>query len=170
MITINPCSESDSATVAQLWNHMIGIPDSCWYQSTEATAEWITSLESGGLVFALATSGGDAVGFGFWWPADDSMRLGALAGETAEVYFSLMVAFADWGLANGRSQGSAEIGTRQTNEKGWMDSLSVVTTEPIGFMPIRADEDPAGRVPAVLRVTADLQALKTAAAAAAGDA
>ncbi len=120
MITIIPCTPADSETVATLWNAMSQIEESCWYQAQTISSEEISMLQSAGFYFALASDGEQTVGFGFWRCVDDSLRLNALAGETAEVYYSLMVAFADWGLAQGLSFGWAEIDTRETREKAWM--------------------------------------------------
>jgi hypothetical protein len=73
------------------------------------------------------------------------------------------VAYADWGLANGLTEGWAEISPRQTREKGWMDALAAITSEPIGREPFVEGQDPLARVVELLRVTANLAALRQAA-------
>jgi hypothetical protein len=89
--------------------------------------------------------------------------LGALAGETVEVYYRLMVAFADWGLAHGFAEGWCEISPRETREMGWMNALAVVALEPVGRAPLVEGQDAALRPIEWLRVTAGLSALRAAA-------
>jgi hypothetical protein len=163
MITVTPCSLSDSATVAQLWNHMATIAESCWYQAQPVTAETIAGFQASGLVFVLATSDQEPVGFGFWRPLGDRLRLNALAGETAEVYYRLMIAYAEWGLERELAEGWAEISPRETRERTWMDALGAIATQPIGREPLAEGENPALRTVELLRVTAALAALRQAA-------
>jgi hypothetical protein len=165
MITIADCTPSDYATVAGFWNHMAGIAESCWYQAAPVTSEAIAAYHAAGLHFALALDAGVPVGFGFWRPVADRLQLNALAGETSEVYYSLMVAYADWGLAHEMSEGWAEIRPAVTRESGWMGALAVVTSEPIGHEPLAPGQDPAMRVVEWLRVTCSLAELRAAAVA-----
>jgi hypothetical protein len=170
MITIAACTPSDCAAVAALWNHMAGIAESCWYQAAPVTAATIAGYQSSGLNFVLALDEGVPVGFGFWRPVGDRLQLNALAGETSEVYYRLMVAYAEWGLAQELTEGWAEIRPASTREKGWMDALAAVTSEPIGHEPLAPGEDPALRVIEWLRVTCPLADLLAAATAQLGGA
>ncbi len=161
MITI--CTSSDCATIAMLWNRMAGIAGSCWYQAATSTPTAIEKQMNAGMIFALATNGEEPVGFGLWRQVGDTLRQHALAGETAEVYYRLMVACADWGIARGLTVGWNEIDARQTRESEWMNALAAVAVEPIGYAPLVEGQDPQLRVVKWLRMTANLAALRAAA-------
>jgi hypothetical protein len=163
MITITPCTSLDSAAIAALWDHMSGIAESCWYGAASATPAMIDAHMSAGVVFVLATDGEEPLGFGLWRPIGDALRLHALAADTAEVYYHLMVAYAEWGIDQNLAAGWCEIDTRQTRERGWMDALAAVAVEPIGREPLVAGQDPELRAVEWLRVSADLAVLRQAA-------
>ncbi len=163
MITITPGTSSDCATIATLWDRMAGIAASCWYQAASPTSAAIERQMNAGMIFVLASNGEEPVGFGFWRPVGETLRQHALAGETAEVYYRLMVACADWGIARGLAVGWNEIDARQSRESDWMNALAPVSVEPIGYTPLVEGQDPQLRVVKWLRVTANLAALRQAA-------
>jgi hypothetical protein len=163
MIAITPCTSSDSPAIAALWNTMAGIEESCWRQAPTVTAQDIDALVASGVTFVLAADAGEPLGFAFWQPAGNALLLEAIAAQTADVYYRLMIAYADWGLERELAQGACEIGARQTREMGWMNALDVVQTQPIGRDPAVQGQEPQQRATQRLRVTANLPALRQAA-------
>jgi hypothetical protein len=162
MITITPCTSADSPTIATLWNHMAGIADSCWYQAQTISAADVTGLLDAGLTFVLA-SDEQPLGFAFWGPAGAVLRLRAIAAETVEVYYRLLVACTEWGIDRGFSEGFCEISPRQTSEMGWMTALEAIQLEPVGREPLVEGQDPALRAALWLRAKTNLAAARQAA-------
>jgi phytoene dehydrogenase-like protein len=92
-------------------------------------------------------------------------RLAALQADDEPVYYRLMAAFCDWAIALGAARGYAELGTAPTVERTRMDALAVIEYTPIGFEPLLPGQDPAERLPRVLRAECDLAVLRGALAA-----
>lgn len=159
MITITPCTAADSSAIAALWNQMAGVSDSCWYEAQPVSAADITGLLDAGMTFVLA-SDEQPLGFAFWSPAGQLVRLRAIAAQTVDVYYRLLIALADWGIARGIATGYCEISPRQTREMGWMTALEAVALEPIGREPLAPGQDPALRQALWLRATTDLATVR----------
>ncbi len=140
---------------------MAGIAESCWYQAQTMAAADITGLLDGGMTFVLA-SDEQPLGFAFWSPAGEVLRLRAIAGQTVEVYYRLLVACAEWGIDHGISEGFCEISPRQTREMGWMTALEAIQLEPVGREPLVEGQDPALRAALWLRANTNLAALRQA--------
>lgn len=162
MITIKAATSSDSATIADLWNAKRLDSASCWYQAETVDAAYISQLLSSGFLISIAGDDGSPVGFGFWCGPAGIARLVALAADADEVYYRLLGEFCDWGISLGIDSGFSEIGTTATTERDRMDALGVITYEAIGFGPLLPGQDPAERVPKLLRAECNLQVLKTA--------
>ena len=163
MITITPCTSSDCNTITTLWDAMATVPESCWYQAASPSPEVIEQLMVAGVHFVLATDGEQAVGFGSWRPIGQRLSFHALAAGTAEVYYHLMVAYAEWGIAQGLTDGWGEAISRQTRENNWLNALEVTVVEPAAYKPLVAGQDPQAREVELLRVSANLAALRQAA-------
>ena len=162
MITIVPCTSSGCAAVAGLWNAKRLDWASCWHEADAVDEAYITGLLAGGFEIAIAEIDDSPVGFGLWGGPAGTARLVALAADDDEVYYRLLGAFCDWGLMLGAENGYAEIGTAATTERGRMDELGVIEYVAVGFEPILPDQDPAERVPKLLRVECNLEVLKNA--------
>lgn len=159
MITISPCTSSDHAAVADLWNAKTLDAASCWFQAATVEPQFVSGLLATGYAISVARESGVAVGFGVWCGPVELPRLIALAADAEEAYYRLMAAYCAWGVAGGATRGFAEIGTRPTTEKARMDALGVIEYSPIGFEPLAPDEQPADRVPRLLRAECDLALL-----------
>jgi hypothetical protein len=112
-----------------------------------------------GYAISLARESGVAVGFGVWCGPVELPRLIALAADAEEAYYRLMAAYCAWCVVGGATRGFAEIGTAPTTEKARMDALGVIEYSPIGFEPLAPDQQPADRVPRLLRAECDLALL-----------
>jgi hypothetical protein len=164
MITILTGTPDDGATVAALWNAKRLDAASCWYQADAVDAAYAGQLIAAGFEMALAIENGVAVGFGFWCGPVEMPRLVALAADADEVYYRMLDAFCDWALLEGGQTAYAEISTAATTERSRMDALGVINYTPIGFEPLLPGQDPAQRVPRVLRAECELTVLKQAVA------
>ena len=162
MITIVPCTNSDCAAVADLWNAKRLDPQSCWYQADTVDEAYVSGLLSAGIEISIAKQDSSPVGFGVWCGTASAFKLVAVAADDDEIYYRLLGEFCDWGIALGAQSGYAEIGTAATTERGRMDALGVIQIVAIGFEPITPGQDPANRVPKLLRTECDLQVLKDA--------
>jgi hypothetical protein len=162
MIAITVCTSADSPAIATLSNDMAGIAESCWHQAPAVTAEDVNALVASGVTFVLAADAGQPLGFAFWQTAGSTLLLEAIAAQSVDVYYRLMVAFADWGLERELAQGTCEISARPTREMTWMNALGVVQSQPIGRDPLVEGQDPDLREVKWLRVTAELATLRQA--------
>jgi hypothetical protein len=159
MITITPCTTSDCAAVAQLWNLKTLDATSCWFEAGNVDAAYVGNLLSDGYSVVLARVDATPAGFGMWCGPPELPRLVALAADDADVYYHLMAAFCDEGRSWGAQRGFAEIGTAPTSEKARMDALEVIEYTAIGFEPLAPDEPTSERVPKLLRAECDLATL-----------
>ena len=116
MIAITTCTASDSPAIAALWNTMAGIEESCWRRAPTVTAQDVDALAASGVTFVLAADAEEPLGFAFWQPAGNALLLEAIAAQTADVYYRLMVAYAEWGLARELTQGACEIGATDARD------------------------------------------------------
>lgn len=162
MITISPCTGSDHAAVADLWNAKTLDATSCWYQSATVEPQFVSGLLASGYAISVSRDGGVAIGFGVWCGPVELPRLIAIAADAEEAYYRLMAAFCEWGVAGGATRGFAEIGTGPTTEKARMDALGVIEYSPIGFEPLAPNGQPADRVPTLLRAECHLALLRQA--------
>jgi hypothetical protein len=162
MIAIVSCSSSDCADIALLWNAKRQDAASCWAQAQSVDETYVAQLMLAGFAFALALVDGVPAGFGLWHGSGEPARLVALAADDDEVYYRLMDAFCDWGLASDATSAVSEISAAETTERGWVDALGVIELAPIGFAPLALGQDPSQRVPVLLRATCNLQVLQSA--------
>lgn len=162
MITISPCISSDHAAVADLWNAKTLDAASCWFQTAAVEPQFVSGLLAAGYAISVARESDVAVGFGVWYGPVELPRLIALAADAEQVYYRLMAAFCEWGIAGGATRGFAEIGTGPTTEKARMDALGVIAYSPIGFEALAPDQQPGDRVPRLLRAECDLALLSQA--------
>lgn len=169
MITIVACISSDSTTIAALWNAKTLDAASCWYQAGAADAAYVSGLLAEGYTIVLAKDGATPVGFGLWCGPTELPCLVALAADDRAVYYRLMAAYCENGIALGAVRGYAEIGTAPTAEKSLMDALGVIEYTPIGFEPVAPGEDTSERVAKLLRAECDLATLAAAIAQELGD-
>lgn len=162
MLTIAPCMRSDCGTIATLWNAKRLDANSCWFGAVEVDTAAIEQTFDAGFSISIASLDGTPVGFGLWNGTADLARMVAVAADTDEVYFRLLREFCSWGLALGASLAYAEIGVEMTTERSRIDALGVIELVAIGFDPLAPGQEPAERVPRLLRAQCDLSTLKTA--------
>lgn len=162
MITIVPGTSSDGAAMAELWNARRLDAASCWYGAEVIDETYAGQLLEAGFAMTLAVENGSPVGFGFWCGPAAMPRLVAVGAAQDEIYYRLLAAFCDWGIALGAETGYAEIAAAPTTERGRMDALGVIAYVPIGFEPLLPGQNPAERVATVLRAACNLQVLKQA--------
>jgi hypothetical protein len=153
---------SDCDTVADLWNAKRLDSASCWFEADAVDEAYVSQLLSAGVAISIAREDESPVGFGLWFGSSGAARLVALAADEDEIYYRLLLEFCDWGIALEAPSAYAEIGTAMTTERGRMDALGVIQLVAIGFEPLEAGQDPANRVPKLLRAECDPQVLKDA--------
>ena len=163
MITTRLCTSSDYASVATLWNARRLDPNSCWSIAEATDDAYVGLLAVMGTTIYLALDDETPVGFGLWFGRADAFQLVGFVADDDAVYYRLMVAYCDAGLALGATSGFGDLGMAMTAERARMDALAVITFEPIGFEPLAPGGDPANRVPRVLRAECDLAVLRQAA-------
>jgi len=163
MIEIVPCTSSDYAAVAALWNARRLDAASCWSSAEEVDEGYIAQLAAAGMALVLAVDDGLPAGFGLWYGPPVSFRLVALAAEETPVYYRLMIAYCDAGIAIGASDGFAELGATPTTERARMDALGVIDYVTTGYEPLAPGQPPEERVPRLLRAECNLAVLKQAA-------
>lgn len=162
MLLIVPCSHADGAVLAALWNAKRLDVASCWHNTPAITPVYVESLLTAGTVIVLASEDDEPVGFGMWCGPVSVPRMVALAADDEHVYYRLLAAYCQWGLAQDAETGYTELSTAATTERGWMDALAVIEYTPIGFERLVPGQPAESRVPKLLRAQCDLQVLADA--------
>jgi hypothetical protein len=165
MITIVAGTGAHGAAVAELWNARRLDTASCWYGADAIDETYAGELLAVGFELRIALEDALPVGFGFWCGPVAMPRLVAVCAAADEVYYRLLAAFCEWATALGAEAAYAEIGTAPTTERERMDALGVIAYVPIGFEPLVPGQNPAERVPTVLRAECHLEVLRQAVAA-----
>jgi hypothetical protein len=162
MTTLLTATTAHSATIASLWNAKRLDANSCWQSAAEVDAAYIDQLLASGMSLVLAKQGEVPIGFGLWCASGGQAWLVALAADDEQVYYRLLAAFCEWGLAAPFTDAFAELGTAATTERARMDALEVIAYTTIGFEPLEAGQSPEERVPRLLRADCSLSVLSAA--------
>ena len=149
---ISKGSRDHTGAVADFWNAKAQEAESWWHGSPATTGEGIADLLARRFSLVVALDGTQLIGFGIWNGPD----LIGFTAANAEAFYRLM---RRWCLENPGERGLSVIPARDTTEKRWMDALGVIEVSPLGYKPLKPDDDQSTRKPWTYRADGSLDAL-----------